>query len=130
MANYLAQCKHHVNKTDEICPVCKTKIERIWNIDELGINNANKLAEHWNTSMKPQEFIEKRMIPYDRDECIYAMCAAWDEANPLADEETRMKAFRNLVNYNFREEYNRSVEKEPHKYYYLLDTFSHTYVHL
>ena len=121
MANYLAQCKHRVTSDQGICPVCRTKIERIWNVDELGMNNATKLADSWNANIKPKDCLEQRIIPYGRDECIYSLCANWDDEHPNANENERMDAFKNIISNTYREEYIRCVEKDYHKYYGLLN---------
>ena len=118
--NYIAQCKHKVSADDNYCPVCKSRIERIWNIDNLGIENATKLAEAWGNNMKPNEFYEKEILPYDRNERIFKICSDWDDNNPNANEITRNNAFKEIIKNAYRSEYERSYK--DYEYYHEIKT--------
>ena len=127
MKHYIAQCKHQVGENDQICPVCQKKIERIWDINVLGIDNATRLADKWKTNRSPEEIYNKAILPYDRKEYVYKMCSKWDSENPDADEDTRNNAFREIIKDMFRKEYERSCQDKD---YYSHVRFSNNFVRI
>lgn len=131
MARYISQCLHRANPEDIYCKTCGQKIQRIWNIDKLGTENAIKLAKAWHDNIKPWDYRERYVFPVEREEYVYIRCAEWDDANPNADESTRVQAFKQIISEAYRNEYELSV-KDKNIYYRLMgrDKRRGGYIHL
>jgi len=110
MPLYLAQCEHIVGENDIRCKQCHKQIARIWDINKLGLDNVLQLVKSWNNNIKPSEFYAQEILPYDREEYVFQVCAAWDEKHPTADENTRESAFKKIISDILWDEYKKSCE--------------------